>query len=103
MEKKLGKISKVSFGFDDYSFGLHMELSGKDSDGCGWETNYKYTYNCAYKGADTNEYLIQMINKVQHMLNEAQVERVEQLLNKPIEVTCDGNIVKEIRILTEVL
>jgi hypothetical protein len=40
---------------------------------------------------------------VSKLLKEAKVDSVEKLKGKPIEATFDGNMLKEWRILTEVL
>jgi hypothetical protein len=37
------------------------------------------------------------------LLKEAKVDSVDQLKGKPVEVTFDGNLLSEWRILTEVL
>lgn len=99
LEKKLGKIKKVKFGFDDNYFGLHLTL-GNDE----WGTMCGHRYNTACKNDSTREMdMMVMIELVQKLLKDAKVDSVDQLLNKPIECTFDRTILKDFRILTEVL
>jgi hypothetical protein len=97
MEIKLGKIQKVSFGYEEYLFGLKLTLSGQP-----WGTCTGYYYNPSYKG-DNTQYIKEMIDNVQKLLKDAKVDSVDKLLNKPIEATFEGSLLKEFRILTEVL
>lgn len=97
MRVELGKISNVYFGYNEYCFGLHLELSGQ-----GWGTCTSYDYNPNYKG-DVIPYELKMIDNIQKLLKDAKVDKVEQLKGKPIEVTFESNLLKGFRILTEVL
>lgn len=85
IEKRLGKISEIKVGFggyDDVMFGLTFTL-GNDS----WGT-MDFTTD---------------FNKLKDLLKESKKTYVEQLINVPVEVTFDGLLLKEWRILTEVL
>lgn len=95
--KQLGKIKSVNFGFNEYLFGLNLTLEGKS-----WGTCTGYYYNPSYKG-DNTEYIKEMLDNVQKLLKDAKVDSVEKLLNKPIEVIFEGSLLKNFRILTEVL
>lgn len=97
MKIELGKIQSVSFGYEEYLFGLKLTLGGQS-----WGTCTGYYYNPSYKG-DNTEYMKEMMGNVQKILKDAKVDSVDKLLNKPIEATFEGNLLKEFRILTEVL
>lgn len=99
MEKKLGKIKKVKFGFEDNYFGLHLSLGNNE-----WGCNKSYQYNTACKNDSSNEFdTMVMIEMIQKLLKDAKVDSVDELLNKPIECTFDKNLLKDLKILTEVL
>ncbi|HEY5563888.1 MAG TPA: hypothetical protein VIK72_19405 [Clostridiaceae bacterium] len=97
MKRKLAKIKSVRFGYSEYLFGLTLGIGGE-----GWGVVGSYYYNPSYKGHEDNG-MVTMMDNVQKMLKDANVETVDKLLNKPIECTFDGNILKEFRILTEVI
>ena len=99
MEKKLAKIKSVKFGFREYMFGLTLELGGE-----GWGVGTNYYYNPNYKGVEgTTEGLIRMATGVQKLLEDAKVETIDKLLNIPVECIFEGQMLKEFRVLTEVL
>lgn len=97
-EKYLGKIASVSFGYQEYMFGLHFTLSGD-----GWGVCASYQYNPTYMNESEEHHSIEMLEKVQRILKAAKVDRIEDLKNKPIEATFEGTLLKDFRILTEVL
>ena len=97
MKTKLAKIKCVKFGYSEYVYGLTLDLSGE-----GWGVGAGYYYNPSYKG-DTTEGLIDMTTKIQKLLKDAKVQTIDKLLNKPVECTFDGNLLKDFRILTEVI
>lgn len=103
--KFLGKITKAKFGFvhEGFLFGLQVNISYDGycstvsdhvniSKGCKWETK-----------TQRKEHFEALIDDVVVILKKAKVDFVEELDNKPIEVTCVGNAIKEWRILEEVL
>lgn len=96
--KYLGKIKSVSFGYCEYLFGLHFELGGED-----WGTCTSYQYNPIYKNEPKELHSVEMLERIQQLLKSAKVDRVEKLKDKPIEATFEGSLLKEWRILTEVL
>lgn len=105
--KELGKITFAEFGtMRDYPFliGLHlcfkMESSGISDGG-------KYTVNispeCNWKDLNREESITKSVEEVSRILEDAKVNYVSELLNKPVEVTIENNTFKDFRILTEVL
>lgn len=98
MKKELGKIKSVSFGWSEYLFGLNLTLGGE-----GWGTSTGIYYNPTYKNESQELHSVAMLSKVQELLKDAKVETVDKLLNKPIEATFEGTILRDFRILTEVL
>lgn len=111
-EKMLGKISSVHFGiggYQDCQIGLTLSLECK-STGCtafvdgGWSpSNIEWDKNCKWTEADRTISLASMMRKVDQLLHQAKVTDVYELKNKPVEVTFEGNILKNWRILEEVL
>ena len=111
MEKKLGKIESVSFGLGGYQgamLGLHVTLSSKgwgvgDSKG-NWDSEQvKWSEHSKWTEEDRDGWYAEIMRYVSKLLKEAKVDSVDKLKGKPVEVTFDGNILKEWRILTEVL
>ena len=111
MEKRLGKITSVNFGlggYQDAMLGLTIGLGNGSwgvSDFKGtWDAETierdeytKWTEEDRTKGYDeTMRYLSKLFK-------DAKVSCVYKLKNIPVEVTFDGNLLKEWRILTEVL
>lgn len=111
MRTELGKIEKVSFGlggYQDACIGLTVTLSGKGwgvSNGkTAWDANLiKHTERCEWTEADRDAQYAEIMRHVSDLLAAAKVDSVDQLRGKPIEATFDGMILKEWRILTEVM
>ena len=111
MEKRLGKIKNVRFGiggYQDCQLGVHFELGG-DSWGVTnsrsvWDpTRVKCEEYTQWTEEDRNKQMNDIMRYVSSLLYEAKVDNVNDLKGKPIECTFEGNILKEWRILTEVL
>lgn len=107
-EKVLGKIKSVDVQLIggyllgiDFIFSLDGGSSGVDSGG-------KYTVNvsdgCKYESdEDRNASYANSLNYIKQFLNDAKVEKVQDLKNLPVEVIIENNMFKSFRILTEVL
>jgi len=108
--KELGKIQKAHFGFGGYQdaqFGIWFQFgSDKNSWGVGtgdgmWATEpgpyHKWT-----KQDQLNRFG-EICVKIAKWLQQAKVESVDQLTGVPVEVTFKDNVLKEWRILEEVL
>jgi hypothetical protein len=111
MEKRLGKIEDVHFGLGGYQgamLGLHVTL-GDGSWGVGdsranWDSEQiKWTEHTQWSEEDRNVWYAEIMKYVSKLLKDAKVDSVEKLKGKPVEVTFNGNTLKEWRILTEVL
>ena len=112
IKKYLGKITHISFGlggYDDVQFGLSVTLEGQ---GVGtnifigaWDYNYMDTPGeyTQWKEEDRTNTMINMLRKISDLLKAAKVMSVDQLKDKPIEMTFEDNTLKDWRILTEVL
>ena len=111
MEKKIGKIVNVYFGiggYQDSQIGLHLSLGNNEwgvSDSiCSWDAELiKHTQYSKWTEEDRSKEYSDIMRYLSKLLKDAKVDKVEKLKNIPIEVTFDGNILKEWRILTEVL
>lgn len=70
-------------------------------------TAEKYTVNispeCNWKDLNREETITKSIEYVDRILENAKVNYVSELVNKPVEVTIENNTFKDFRILTEVL
>jgi hypothetical protein len=111
MTKELGKIEKVRFGhcgYQDSCLGISFVLTGKgwglgDSKST-WDAELiKHTENSQWSEEDRNKQYSEIMRYVSKLLKDAKVSNISELQGKPIEVTLDGNLLKEWRILSEVL
>lgn len=109
MDKHLGKISEVKFGFGGYQdlqLGLTIKLSFPGSGAetflaGGWITEIsEYTKWTEDDRAREHASLCANLIKI---LKDAKVEDVADLKNKPIEATFERLVLTNWRILTEVL
>ncbi len=111
MDRRLGKIEKVSFGLGGYNssmLGISFTL-GNGSWGVGdfkgyWDAQQiEWSKHAKWTEEDRSKSYDETLRYISKLLKEAKVDSVDALKNKPIEATFDGNILKEWRILTEVL
>lgn len=108
MEKVLGKIDFVEFGkVKDYPFLIGLQVGFKLADCSAVMCGGKYTVNidkaCRWEESERQRAITVNIENVYKILNDAKVNYVSELLNKPVEVTIDKNTFQDFRILTEVL
>ncbi len=111
MEKKLGKIESVRFGhggYQDAMLGLQVTLSAKgwgvgDFKGS-WDAELiKHTEHTKWTEEDRDKGYSDTMRFLSKLLKDAKVDSVDKLKGVPVEVTFDGMMLKEWRILTEVL
>jgi len=111
MEKKLGKIESVRFGhggYQDACIGLSVTL-GNGSWGVGdfkgaWDPEMiKRTEHTKWTEEDRTNNIGETVRFLSKLLKDAKVDSVDKLKGIPVEVTFDGNLLKEWRVLTEVL
>lgn len=105
--KELGKITFAEFGtIRDYPFLIGLQL-GFRMGGSSVMDGGKYTANisteCKWKELNREVTITKTIEEIDRILKDAKVNYVSELLNKPVEVTMEGNTFKDFRILTEVL
>ena len=107
IKKVLGKIDFAEFGtIKDYPFLIGMQL-GFTMSGSVVMDGGKYTVNlskdCRWEESERDEVVIKSIERIDRILKEAKVNYISELINKPVEITLDGNRFEDFRILTEVL
>ena len=109
--KELGKIISVKFGhcgYQDAMLGIQVTL-GDGSWGCGdsrcaWDAEIiEHTEYCKWTEESRDGEYAAIMRYVSKLLKDAKVDSVDKLKNIPIEATFDGTMLKEWRILTEVL
>jgi len=111
-EKKLGRISKVSFGLGGYQeamLGIHFQFSfegsGIGTSECYWSPELiKCSDKCQWTEEDRSKAFDEIMRYVAKLLSDAKVMTVDQLQGIPVEVALkDFNSFDSFRILTEVL
>lgn len=111
MEKRLGKIESVRFGhggYQDTCIGLSVTL-GDGGWGVGdfkgtWDPEMiKCSEHSKWTEEDRTNNIGESVRFVSKLLKQAKVNSVDKLKGVPIEAIFDGNMLKEWRILTEVL
>ena len=111
MEKKLGRIENVKFGIGGYQnamIGLHITLGnngwGVQDSRSAWDAeNIKYSKNSKWTEADRDKKYAEIVRYLSKLLKDAKVNNIDKLKGIPVEVTFEDNMLKEWRILTEVL
>lgn len=109
MTKMLGKIASAEFGIvRDHPWGFGLMLSFKLGDGSFVGDGFRYTENmsttCKWHTEDARaKAMEEKTQYVYDLLKKAKVNLVSDLVDIPVEVTLDGNLFKDFRILTEVL
>lgn len=106
--KNLGKITFAEYGtIKDHPFLIGLQLGFKLGDGTsvmdGGSNTVNINEECRWEEAEREAAITVNIEKVHKILEDAKVNYVSQLINKPVEVTIDKNSFKDFRILTEVL
>lgn len=113
-EKRIGKITAVSFGvggYQDAAFGLSLTFESKRGAwGVGTFINGGWCpgridpdKHCKWTEEDRRKTMADMCYKIAETLNAANATDVAHLVGKPVEVTFDGNTLKDWRILTEAI
>ena len=106
--KILGKITFAEYGtVKDIPFLFGLQLGFKIGDGAsvtdGGSNTINISKECRWEEADREAAITVSVEKVHKILEDAKVNYVSQLINKPVEVTIEKNCFKDFRILTEVL
>jgi len=111
MRKELGKIEKVSFGlggYQDCCIGIHFTLSaGGGSVGfskSAWDANLiKRGERTEWTEESRSAQYSDIVRYISDLLKQAKVDSIDRLKGIPIEVTYDGMVLQDWRILSEVL
>ena len=111
MEKRLGKIESVRFGlggYQDACLGLSVTLGTKgwvvgDFKGSWDAESIKRTESTKWTEEERSKGYDETMRYLSKLLKDAKVDSVDKLKGVPVEVTFDGNTLKEWRILTEVI
>lgn len=116
MKIKLGKIKYCDLIIQDFGIGFMFDLSIdggssgvvdyknmwntiKEVKRCNEATHERYQWTVG----ERNEYLINSVDHINHLMNEAKVYKFSDLKDIPVEITLDGFKLVSFRILTEVL
>jgi hypothetical protein len=88
--------------------GIHVTLGtsgwGVGDSRANWDSEQiKWTEHTQWSEEDRDGWYSEIMRYVSTLLKEAKVDSVDKLKGKPVEVTFEGNTLKEWRILTEVL
>jgi hypothetical protein len=110
MRKCIGKIKSASFGhggYQDACIGVSFDL-GSDKDAWGvcdfWgDWAMKRSDYCKWSEEDRIRHLGEIVMRLSALMEAAKVDRVDKLKGIPVEVTFEGNTLKEWRVLTEVI
>ncbi len=105
--KFLGKIISAEFGrVEERPFLIGLQLVFK-IDPYTVNDGGKYCVNiskdCRWGDDSRVEIITQYVEYVAQVLKDANCNYVSELVNKPVEVTVEGNTFKDFRILTEVI
>lgn len=106
-EKVLGKIVSAEYGkVKDYPYLFGLILKFQIQRGfvcCGGKYTVNFSDKCKYEDGQKEKAIIDSVEFVNTILTDAKVLCVSELVNKPVEITLDGHLFKDFRILTEVL
>ena len=111
MEKRLGKISSVKFGYvgtRDMQFGLSLEFSGKgwgvgNTISHAWSLDMESDKYTKWTEADRDAGFAKTMREINRIMKDAEVHDINKLAGVPVELTFDGNLLKDWRVLTEVI
>lgn len=105
MEKKLGKIQAVNLGLSEGQLGLQFTLGDGSWGVCAqWKGAWhKRSEQAKWTVEDQKRVLGETFLYLGDLLAAAKKKDVSELVGVPIEATFDGMMLKEWRVLTEVL
>jgi len=105
-EKLLGKITSAEFGQvkgNEYLFGLQLTFRMGDYGTCTNQYCENISKECDWPTLVCACAITKTIDGINKILTDAKCHYVSELVNKPVEVTFEAMMLKEFRILTEVL
>ncbi len=111
MEKHLGKIAEVNFGYCGYQgqmlgISFLIETSGGSCavDECVWDPNLtECSERSKWSESDRDKKLMEIMRYISDLLHKAKVKDIMDLKGMPIEAEFENMRIKSFRILEEVL
>lgn len=106
MRKKIGYIRSAKYGqIKDMPimFGLQLDFYFNDWTGAGTDELFFNISDEVKNKEAADESIVNITRKINKILTDANVNTVDQLIGKPVEVTIEFANVKSFRILTEVI
>jgi hypothetical protein len=112
MKKELGKIQSVDFGLCGYQgacIGISLSFKFDDCGGVAtdksfWDANtVSVTEGSQWNEKTRDEKYAEIMRYVSKLLDDANVSSVNDLKGIPVELEFDGMVLKDWRILTEVI
>lgn len=109
--KEIGFIERATFGwggYDDVQFGLSLTFRGGAGSSWGCSTfvgdwGLDRSDYCKWTEEDRIRGLGNAAWKLRNVLRDAHKQHVAELIGTPIEATFESNVLKDWRILTEVI
>lgn len=111
MDKRLGKITSVSFGIGGYQDAMLGIFIFFESDGwcmgtdkCAWDCNLiPCSEHAKWTESDRSKQYDEIMRFISGILSKAKVKSVDQLKGIPVEIETENMTLKSWRVLTEVL
>lgn len=108
VRRKLGKIASVRFGWGGYNdamlgLSLTFEMSGTAVQTFVGAWGIKRSDRCQWSEEERLKELGEAVMKLGEMLEKSHKTDVHQLVGTPVEVTLERNMLKDWRLLEEVL
>ena len=111
MNKELGKITNVIFGhggYQDAMLGMHFVFEGNFGGVTCTESTWdaemiECTESSKWTEEERSGHYSDIMRKLSKLLSEAKVHSVDKLKGVPVELTFENRILKDWRILTEVI
>jgi hypothetical protein len=111
MDKELGKIESVKFGYGGYQDAMFGVTIGLRFGGCMGTVDFKGAWSSDIEVNDRtkwteedrskqNDETVRFLNKI---MKDANVRNITDLVGIPVEVTSEGMTMKSWRVLTEVI
>lgn len=112
IETKLGKIKRIKFGYvghHDMQFGLHIEFGSNNGWGVAttisnaWSLDMEVDQYTKWTEVDRDAGFAKTMREINRIMKEAKVTNVNDLVDIPVQITFENMMLKDWRVLTEVL
>ena len=106
--KALGKIESIFFGVIDGRFGIWFTFKADgwsvQDNNTTWDPgSVDVTEGTRWTEDERASQLSDIMYKISRLLKDAAVSDINELKNTPVEITLEGNMIKDWRVLTEVI